>query len=56
MGDETGMEAPSLCTKMYACVAPQDAVSSPMRSTAAIGHHPNIWPGLCTILDTDFRE
>jgi hypothetical protein len=38
MADVSGMEASNLFTTMYTCVAPQDAVSSPMRSTAAIGH------------------
>jgi hypothetical protein len=36
MAEVSGMEASSLFTTMYTCVAPQDAVSSPMRSTAAI--------------------
>jgi len=38
MADVSGMEAPSLFTTMYTCVAPQDAVSSPMPDAAAIGH------------------
>jgi hypothetical protein len=56
MSDVSRMEASRSFTTVYTCVAPKDAVSSPMRSTAAIGHPRNIWPELCTILDTDFGD
>jgi hypothetical protein len=54
--DETRMEVPSSFPMMYTCVASRDAVSTPMRRTATIGHFTKLRAGSIQPLQMDFGE